>query len=48
MRGSMPPGSPTLGFDEAWSALTKDMKTAKYFETVEEAMAYYESVPDGR
>jgi hypothetical protein len=44
---SMPPGSLNLGFDDAWSALTKDMTTAKYFETVEEALAYYESVRDG-
>jgi hypothetical protein len=44
---SMPPGSLTLEFDEAWSALTRDMTTAKYFESVEEAMAYYVSVRDG-
>jgi hypothetical protein len=44
---SMPPGSLSLIFEEAWSALTKDMKTAKYFETAEEALRYYESVCDG-
>ena len=44
---SIPPGSLNLGFDEAWSALTKDMITAKYFETAAEALAYYESVRDG-
>jgi hypothetical protein len=44
---SMPPGSLNLGFEDAWNALTKDMKTAMYFETVEEAMTYYESVRDG-
>jgi hypothetical protein len=44
---SMPPGSLNFGFEDAWSALTKDMTTAKYFETVEEALAYYESVRDG-
>jgi hypothetical protein len=44
---SMPPGSLNLGFDDAWSALTRDMTTAKYFESVEEALAYYESARDG-
>jgi hypothetical protein len=44
---SMPPGSLTLNFEEAWNALTKDMKTARYFETVEEALRYYDSACDG-
>ena len=44
---SLPPGSLGLDFEDAWSALTRDMKTAKYFETVEEAMTYYASVRDG-
>jgi hypothetical protein len=44
---SLPPGSLGLDFEGAWSALTRDMKTAKYFETVEEAMTYYASVRDG-
>jgi hypothetical protein len=44
---SIPAGSLGLGFEDAWNALTKDMRTAKYFETVEEAMTYYESVRDG-
>lgn len=44
---SMPPGSLTLGFDEAWTALTKDMTTAKYFETAQEALAFYSSPCDG-
>jgi hypothetical protein len=44
---SLPPGSLGLEFDDAWSALTKDMKTAKYFGTVKEALTYYESARDG-
>jgi hypothetical protein len=44
---SIPAGSLGLDFEEAWSALTKDMKTAKHFETVEEALRHYESACDG-
>jgi hypothetical protein len=44
---SLPPGSLSLGFEEAWSVLTKDMKAANCFETMQEAMAYYETLRDG-
>jgi hypothetical protein len=44
---SLPPGALNMGFEEAWSALTRDMTAAKYFESVQEAMAYYESARDG-
>jgi hypothetical protein len=44
---SLPPGSVGSDFEGAWSALTRDMKTARYFETVEEAMRYYASLRDG-
>jgi hypothetical protein len=44
---SIPPGALGSEFDVAWDALTKDMKTARYFETVEEALTYYEAPRDG-
>jgi hypothetical protein len=40
-----PPGETERAFEGAWVALTKDMKSAQHFETLEEAMKHYETVP---
>ena len=40
---SIPPGLAMESFEGAWSALTKDMKVARYFETTAEATAYFEA-----
>jgi hypothetical protein len=44
---SLPPGLVGLGFEDAWSVLTKDMKSASYFESIQEAISHFESATDG-
>jgi hypothetical protein len=38
---SIPPGLALESFEGAWSAMTKDMKLARHFETPAEATAYF-------
>ena len=40
-----PPGETESAFKAAWIALIKDMQSAHHFETLEEAMNHYATVP---
>jgi hypothetical protein len=44
---SLPPGVIASEFESAWIRLTLDLKDARYFYTVDEALRYYEASREG-
>ena len=44
---SIPPGLMAGDFETAWGVLTKDLRSAEAFETVDDAIAHYQAFPEG-
>jgi hypothetical protein len=44
---SIPPGLLAGDFETAWGVLTKDLRTAGLFDDVDQAIEYYQGLPDG-
>jgi hypothetical protein len=44
---SIPPGLLAGDFETAWGVLTKDLRSAEAFDSVDDAIAHYQAFPDG-